>query len=629
VALNSQARVIMPKLTQKSLEENWYRIHKNRILNLLSKHYGPKYKEHYTDLLDPKPTLAELVVSLADIPKNSVPHDDIEPGHYEPFFRFVQLLPLLNTKKKPYSEILDIVKSAQPSAQANVRESGGDSLFDDDEEQDDLGLQQGLIPARPAPQEPIKNYYKAFELAARKREAAKESRLRWFLNYQKEQMEKLLDMAWWGKIRAIMYGMAVGVAMAGFMLMFLHGAVSTAAMAVMGFTLVPFLAYFPVKANFWITRRDPTELSFDLFSPHEPETRRPVNDGWSDRTYKFLNTPVFGYTVKELLARLGGLLNATVYGGLTATGMWELFTEFGLNSLYSSYGFTIGSLAIPYAAIPCAIITLVMSNMVFKPELGLGVKFIRRWLNKNPIQSFIDMNDTVNPDHSLTNKYFLRFAALFSCIVIGGVFTTLAAADLVGTLTGGTGWIIKLSLSFLTISVVPFYYEKAIDNVRKEHTKDEVKAGRAQQDPSLKKEPAFLSHPWFVRRFNALVHAVPAFLGGLATFTGVGGIFFGLFTGLAGFGASYISGENGAEEGFEKEIGDEIEEIGLTLQDPSLDGWIDEVPLVEVEGQGRQLATKQPYLLNFYNMSSDTEESAMDLLKGRVPVLSSEKQKMS
>lgn len=575
----------MPKISQYSLQENWYRINKNKVLELIYKYYPSEYLNQY-HAAPKKPTLAKL---LKDVAWLDFTYKGVPAGSYEEFNKLMQVIAHLPDDAEIKVHLMNLIAEPAPVAPARTNKTA---------------------------------YQLGFEEAAKRREIAKKNGLKWYLEHQRKSLEKLRDLAWWGKIRAVMYGLAVGTAMYGFMLLLSAGQLGVAATAILGITMIPFLAYFPAKANFWITRRDPTELSFDELSPHEPtQVDRLDNDGWSDRTYRNLNTPfLFGLTVKECLARVGGFLNATVYGGLTATGMWEFFTEIGLNSLYSSHALTIGAISIPYAAIPCAVITLAMSRMVFKPELGLGVKFIRSWLNKNPIQMFREMNDRVNPNHELTNPYFLRFLGLFSCIVVGGVFTSLAAADLVGTLTGWPGYAVKLGLSFLTISIVPFYYGKAVDNVVKTFKKDLaiLKSDAGRPDDALAAEPEAFTFPWWVRRLNALVHAVPAALGGLATFSGLGGVAFGLFTGLAGFGASFISGENGEEKGYEDEIENEHNATVLALNDPAVEEWVADEPQVVLEDGRLAKATEHPYLLSMFNSSRETQGYAIDLLDGRM-----------
>jgi hypothetical protein len=592
----------MPKITQRDLELNWYRINNKAVLDMIRLADEAAYKRFYTDA-ENKPTLSTLIAQLAEL---EIPVIQDVPEHYTEFQRLKAVVALLNAVHPVRTKIEALLNLAPVPAPAPVAAEVAEEAEERENERQPL-----LPPQAPARVAAVDPYLAGFDHMAQKREAAKKNNLKWYLDYQLTLLKKLKTKAWWGKIDALLYGAAVAIAMSGFMLMFMNPLVSGTVLAILGMTAIPLLAWSPAQQNFWITRRDPSELSFDEISPRDSSPKaRIANDGWSDSVYHFLNTPVFGFTVKEIIARCGALLNGTVYGGLTACGMWELFGEFGLLEMGK---IAVGGMGIvPLGMIGCAVFTLALSYRVFKPELGLGVKFIRDWLDISPIQRLIELNTKVNGENSLDNQYMWRFAALLACIIVGGVFTTLAAGGLLSQLTGIPMWSANLALSMITISIIPFYYQKAIKNVEKAYD-----ARNAAPNPH---EPATFSYAWCIRRVNSLVHAVPAFLGGFAMFAApAAGILFGLFTGAAGFGASYISGENGEEKGYEDKIQTELDNTQFALNDPAVTEWIVDEPLVEVEGAGLQSATKHTFLFRAFHATQETQETELDFLEARPP----------
>ncbi len=465
-----------------------------------------------------------------------------------------------------------------------------------------------MAPLLPKPEETDNDYLRGFAYLGQKRRLAQQKGLRWLLEEQRQLLLRLKNQAWYGKISALGYGLAIGLSLAGFLAL-LVGLGTWWVMPIIGL-----VSWFPMQQNFWISRRAPSELIFDLFSsPRE-------------------STPDYSWG-RELLARLLGLCNALIYGGLIAYGMWEFFTIAAWT-------------ASPLGMLICKAATFILGMMVFLPELGLGIKFNREQLKANPIKKLlasilIDANGRLlKPNLALITtlsygelferasaKHLWRFTWVFACTLIGTVFTALAAADMASSLLGipfGAGCAL---LSIMAMSLMPFYLDKALKNAVKLHESDYVKQNTvetSEQKPQAEKnlEPGLSHSPGekyqvFTRWVNAAMNSVPAFIGGVGLLTGFGGMVIGVLTAFAGGVASFLSGEDGREVGYEDIIDAELTQTNQAYRQLTCKE-IPGPPTVEVDG-ARQEATRHPLMFRPFHTTAETQERELHLLCGTLP----------
>lgn len=542
------------KISQFDFQTNWLARNDDYIRGLIRAQYS-SYEFNNEDMLL---SLPELLCKVAGFSRGDFPWAEYEGQNTE----FLALVFFIN--KLPEDSIIrrEVLALLQPAPERTPS--------DEDEELSDDA------------------YEKGFEYFKTKRALAKKKSLRWYLEHQLAVLARLKNLAWWGKGAALMYGLAIGISMAGFMAMTIGFGIITQNWWMLAIPLG--ISWFSMQTNFWISRRAPSELMFDLFtSPREKP----------------------GSILKEGFARFLGLCNAFVYGGLTAYGTWEFFTVVGMT----------GSLT---GLLLCGAATFALSMMVFLPELGLGIKFNRQQLDKSPRKRYQEMCASLTVDRDgkpvpatpgnkflIGSQYVARFWGVFACVLVGAVFTALAAANVAASLMGVDLTVARILVSFIAMTVIPFYYDKALKNTINTHKMD-CEALSASKKIAMPEDP----YATWMRLGNALANAIPAFLGGVGLIGGPVGIAFGLFTGTAGFIASHLSAEDGRTRGYEDEINTELGETSTALQlCPANPGE------PELTQNSRMLkATACPLLFRPFNTTSETRDTEMDLLAVRAPM---------
>lgn len=415
-------------------------------------------------------------------------------------------------------------------------------------------------------------YIRGLAYFKKKRELAKQNGLRWLLKAQLQQLKKLKKAAWLGWFWTIAYAASVGLGLAGYMVMVIG--ISVIQQSYWGLLVAPlFMGWFSTQANYWVARREPSELFFDFLSSREDTQDLP--------------------RYKRVMAWIMGLTSASLLTAISAYGMWEFFKLVGILGSPWGMGVAISSIT-------------VLSAFFFVPELSLSLKFDREWLRVNPLKRVENLYNYVNGD----KRYIAGFFALFSCVIVGSVFAALAMAEIASAFMpfGVAAGV----LSVLALSGFAFYLDKADTTMKKLFDYNQNKG-----------DNPFGSHTKYVTAtqfINACANFVPAFLGGLA----MGGPVLGIYTGLCGFMTSFLSLAEGKTEGHDETIKQEIAETENTLAqfDSNSIGVVMEPRLEVKKGQFWE-ATKCPFLFSPFYTTKETQEVEMDLLEARVPTFRS------
>lgn len=548
------------KITPSDLQANWLAFYDQRIVQIVRTAY-PGTGEH---LRKPGESLVEWIARLTELPRWRL-EGEIE---YE---KLKSLMVRLSTEDEQQKKL----KALWDQFLAEVTPAPSEDAEKTQETDDDTAA---LLSSQEAEEIADDAYENGFKYFAQKRQAALKNGLKWYLEYQRAMLLRLKNQAWWGKVSAVLYGLAVGISLAGYIALTIGLAFISQNLWAL---VIPIgLSWFTMQTNFWISRRAPSELIFDLFtSPRETE-----NNGFFSKV-----------TAKEWTARFLGLCNAVLYGGLTAYGMFEFFTLVG----------AFGTLA---GAVLSGVAIFALSMMVFLPELGMGIKFIRQQLDRSPVQRYRDMCNVVGRSNKTflgMNPYVARFWAVFACVVVGAVFTTLAAGGIVASLTGMSLPIAQLFLSVFTLTVLPFYYDKALKNAEGAYK-------HAEQGVA---PPAQTLYSQSMRVGNAFVNAVPAFLGGIAVAASGAGIVLAVVVATAGLVASYLSGEDGAQPGYEKQINNEYAATTEALAKITANPGEPTLTCNDFTAK----ATQHTLLFNPFNTRRETRLAEMNVLNLNVP----------
>lgn len=339
-------------------------------------------------------------------------------------------------------------------------------------------------------------YDLGFDYFEEKRTLAKTHGALWLLSYQLKQLKQLKLSAQVGLFWTCTYAFAVGSGLAGYFVV------------LMGVDLIThgwgwFLLLIPIVAgifsgllNFWVARKEPTEMGFDLMKREDA----------ADLSF-----------TRKCIAWLLALTFSALLTAACAYGMWEFF-----GAVMDTEIAWVHSLKVA--------ITSVLATILFIPELSICLKFNKKWLRKTPVEHYENLCAAVDHD----TRYIFAYVACLSCVLVGAVFTALAMADMVSSVIPFDAAAALLTIASLT--GISFYADKAYTQV----------TAQLSQSHS--------AGVHLTRTMNALGNAVPAFLGGFI----VGGFWLGLFTGLCGFTTSFLSGAEGKRDGYENTIEKEI-----------------------------------------------------------------------
>jgi hypothetical protein len=346
-------------------------------------------------------------------------------------------------------------------------------------------------------------YEKGFAYFAEKRRLAKEQGALWLLRYQLAQLEKLKYSAAFGLFWTSTYAFAVGAGLAGYFVLTIGIDNITHGWSWLLLSVPIIAGSFSGLLNFWLGRKEPTEMIFDWMKRDDDDdqlSRHRTALAW------FLST-----TYSVLLT------------GLCAYGMWLFFD--------STLDIKAGWVE------PTKIAATSLLAFIFLiPELSICQKFNKKWLKFTPWEHYQKLCEAVENDR----RYIAGYFACLACVLVGAVFTALAAADLVQGFVGS----FEVSVGLLTLASlagISFYAEKAFTQIDRLY-----RANNGTGAPEM-------NHPWWVkltRTMNALGNAVPAFLGGMS----VSSVELGVFTGICGFVTSFLSGADGKQVGYEEVI---------------------------------------------------------------------------
>jgi len=364
-----------------------------------------------------------------------------------------------------------------------------------------INAEEPLLPKA----QPKSVYDKGFEYFAEKRRLASEHGALWLLNYQLAQLEQLRYSARFGLFWTCTYAFAVGAGLAGYFVMTI-GLNNIAHDWNWLLLSIPIIAgAFSGLLNFWLGRKEPTEMIFDQMKGEDEEELS---------------------TFRKRLAATLAFLYSALLTGLCAYGMW-LFFDATMD--------TTASWVDPVKIL----LTSMLGTIFFIPEFSICNKFNKKWLKFTPSEHLAHLYRDVKGDW----RYIAGYVACLSCVLVGAIFTSLATADVVSSIMPFELAVALLTL--LSLTGISFYAEKAYTQVTNLYN-------RHHGDPEPEKHQSLWVR--LTRTMNALGNAVPAFLGGMA----VDGAGLGVFTAICGFVTSFLSGADGKQEGYDAVIEKEI-----------------------------------------------------------------------
>lgn len=343
-----------------------------------------------------------------------------------------------------------------------------------------------------------------------------------------------------GKIWAVIYGLASGACIAGFVVL-------TAGMG--HFKAQPLYAlalavplWCSARANWWLVRRDPADMLFHWW--YAPKSQEHISRS------------------KRFFAMFTAFLDAILIAGLTTYGAWTFMGAVGLSPLVG------------------AIIAGLFFAATFIPELSLNFNNNKKLLERGRVQ-FTEFKNTITEDGN--PAYLRKFWVYFACAFIGMAFSAFATLPVAAQF--GVPTLVSLPvLVLVTLFGIGFYFNKAKEQVLREFNADKAAAKAATTGQAVTPDPEhekrFTTEFVINRWVNAIGHALISFLGVFEVANYFGWIHMGersftmshligvmqptapviLVTIAAvaifvmGTVASYIGNASGIQEGYEKPI---------------------------------------------------------------------------
>lgn len=419
------------------------------------------------------------------------------------------------------------------TSQEEDRPSGGGAIVTNDGSPSFHGAAESLL-SEAANQDQVSEsaYDTGFKRMARKRQVATENNSRWYLQKQKRKLSWLWVRERFGTFWSAMYGFLAGLGIAGFAAELIGKKRFSDAkgLAYSPFLIIPFIC--SALANWWLMRKYPTEFVFDMASP-------PSKEGQRERNTKMYSGWRF---VVNLMA---SALDALVIAGVAAYGAYEFLNTFGMTSgalLFVSMGI-IGIFAIA-TFVPETALAFQENVDFFKDGFSKKYRNFKATLAEN-LERKLGRAPTV----AEKNKYIAKFWFYFACAVVGMVFTALCITPMLSVIMPAP--VAAVALFVITMFGISFYYNKAEKQILRESSGAKVNFGKAFEG---------------IRISNAVGHALPALLGGIAMAAGPAGIMLGLVAAAAAIVASYIGNTDGPQTGYNKQVNTEYEKTNEQLR---------------------------------------------------------------